>query len=197
MLKDNMEKANKIREILNKISKGFVFYVEPYTNGREQGWSVNYFIKNTMTQPIKQVSFSQNRNDNNIVVYFGLSENFMPDTNISDEATYKNAKYFKSDEYEKAALFIFNHLITNINDGEEKAVILCQHNCIITDTYVYPNNQEKAKEKFIQVVTNELDGLYSKDYFEKFFNELDVYGEINDKNGSKVIFIYTPFYINK
>lgn len=83
-------------------------YVETYSNCREQGYSiVNH-------HNARQVSFSQNRNTDNIVVYFGAPSDFL-EHNIPSEEIYTKAKYFKYEEYSKAGSFVLDFLMGNTN----------------------------------------------------------------------------------
>lgn len=77
---------------------------EPYCNGREQGFSVSNWKTNN------KVSFSESRNSDQIVVYFGKSTDFSMQGNTPSEELYKNKMFFDCLEVEKAADFIIDHL---------------------------------------------------------------------------------------
>lgn len=79
--------------------------VEPYLNGRESGFAVHDFY-----QASKKVAFSENRNSDNIVVYYGTSSDFSMQGNTPSEKSYRNAKFFSYDEYHKAAKWIYEFL---------------------------------------------------------------------------------------
>jgi len=77
---------------------------EPYCNGREQGFSVSNWKNN------HKVSFSEFRNSDQIVVYFGKSTDFSMQGNTPSEEVYQNKKYFDCFKVEEAADFIIDHL---------------------------------------------------------------------------------------
>jgi DNA-binding beta-propeller fold protein YncE len=69
-------------------------YVECYQNGREQGYMI--------TLPnCKAIYFSENRNSDSVVVYYGQNS-----CQGIDEDTYASAKYFDSDKDYEAADYI-------------------------------------------------------------------------------------------
>ena len=81
--------------------------VEAYSNGREQGYSIGQF-STIIPQGIsfKRVSFSENRNSDDIVIYFGKADQFDMSGNIANEEIYHKAKYFRYDKINEAAQFI-------------------------------------------------------------------------------------------
>lgn len=75
--------------------------VESYSNGREQGFSIVQYCN-----PALKVSFSENRNSDDIVVYAGEDREFDMGGNIASEKLYKESKYFRYDKVDDAAQFI-------------------------------------------------------------------------------------------
>lgn len=84
-----------------KFMEGCVL-MEAYVNGREQGFSIHYGSY--------KVSFSENRNSDNIVVYAGLSYKFSMQGNVPDETIYRDSKFFNENDYEKAAIYCLEQL---------------------------------------------------------------------------------------
>jgi hypothetical protein len=78
---------------------------EPYCNGREQGFA----LVNWKTS--KKVAFSEARNSDSIVVYFGKDTDFSMQGNSPSENTYTiNRTLFDCLKVEEAANFIIDHL---------------------------------------------------------------------------------------
>lgn len=76
--------------------------VTPYANGREDGFHV--FLHPNMD---RAVSFSESRNTDSIVIYFGEAYRFNSQGNGPSEEMYKNStKYFSGAQYAEAALWI-------------------------------------------------------------------------------------------
>jgi len=107
----NFKVAKKVLAVVNKKMEQHVANdcsVEAYCNGREQGYCISQFCTQ-LTFPslrIRKVSFSENRNNDDIVVYFGESHKFAMGGNIPSEKVYHNAKYFRYDKIDEAAQFI-------------------------------------------------------------------------------------------
>jgi hypothetical protein len=78
-------------------------FVETYSNCREQGFAIK-------AHDSAKVAWSECRNSDQIVVYFGKAKDFEFNTNIPSEKSYKNARYFNPDKIEQAARFIFKKL---------------------------------------------------------------------------------------
>lgn len=79
--------------------------IEAYVNCREQGFSVkNYF------QGERQVSFSENRNSDDIVVYYGNRGDFSMQGNVPSEEVYRKARYFACHNVKEAADFVYEYL---------------------------------------------------------------------------------------
>lgn len=103
----SMKKAEKVLKILKKIlpDKNDGICYQPFQNGREHGFSV----LNLNTR--KQASFSENRNSDEIVVYYGVAYETFDINNLPmTEEDWKNKKYFEPEEYEEAANFILENL---------------------------------------------------------------------------------------
>jgi hypothetical protein len=81
--------------------------VESYSNGREQGLSICQF-STILPKGIsyKRVSFSEDRNSDNIAIYFGKDNQFNMSGNIPNEEIYHKAKLFRYDKIDEAAQFI-------------------------------------------------------------------------------------------
>jgi hypothetical protein len=96
-----------IIESLLKEDSSQSMILEAYCNGREQGLSITSC---GFSGKYKKVCFSENRNSDEIVVYFGNLADFSMSGNIPDEECYDNKKYFKYNEFYDAALFIVSWL---------------------------------------------------------------------------------------
>lgn len=79
------------------------FTVEAYQNGREQGYTINYYIRPMF---FKAFFIAQQRNSDDIVVYYGNPSN----QSVSEDA-YKNSKYFSYQDYDGAAQYIVDTII--------------------------------------------------------------------------------------
>ena len=87
-----------------KLSKDdSIIGIEVYANCREQGFAL------ASCDDLK-VAFSEYRNTDNIVVYFGKRKDFAYNTNIPSDEVYENAKFFGYDKFEAAAKFIVKYL---------------------------------------------------------------------------------------
>ncbi len=78
------------------------FWVESYSNGREQGLSIGHVSG-------KKISFSEYRRSDSIVVYIG--SNFSMQGNVPPESVYQAATHFGFGEYDKAATFIVEAMV--------------------------------------------------------------------------------------
>jgi len=100
-----VSKADAVLAVLNEmVPEGQRLYLELYSNGREQG----YHIKNCDNQ--RAISFSEHRNSDQIVVYHGGLVLFNMQGNVPNKEIYEQAKYFKHDEYHRAAQYIYAYL---------------------------------------------------------------------------------------
>lgn len=79
--------------------------VEAYVNCREQGFSIKNYFKGD-----KQVSFAENRNSDDIVVYFGDRIDFSMQGNVPSEKAYGNRRYFACHNVKEAAEVIYDYL---------------------------------------------------------------------------------------
>jgi hypothetical protein len=103
-LKQNLLVARKVLAQVNKKMSSKVAKtcsVEAYQNGRESGYSIVQYCN-----PALKVSFSENRNSDDIVVYAGEDQEFNMGGNIPSEKIYHQAKYFRYDKIDEAAQFI-------------------------------------------------------------------------------------------
>ena len=84
--------------------------VRTFENCREQGYaiSIHKAFDKEFDHPYLQVSFAENRNSDQIVVYIGPSEEDT-NTDLSKEA-YRNARYFSPGDYHAATRYIFSTL---------------------------------------------------------------------------------------
>jgi len=108
MINFQSETAQKVLEHISKmvskeIEKDFV--VKMYANGREQGYHIQHYGRK-----IRGVSFSEYRNTDQIVVYFGLAQNFSANGHVPDAKTYEKKEFFGNNKHKKAAEFIVNFL---------------------------------------------------------------------------------------
>ena len=85
----------------------FGLCVEPYLNGRENGFAVNFYGKSA------KAVFSTERRTDNAVVYLGKTTNFNFGGNVPDEQTYKEGMSFNYKELHRAADFVCRHLRKN------------------------------------------------------------------------------------
>lgn len=98
----NMAVANAVLAVVNCAEEMPEFYVEAYSNGREQG----YHIKGWVDGQHVGMSFSEYRNTDSIVVYLGGSTDFSMHGNSPDEKAWKAARHFKPGRYDLAAEYI-------------------------------------------------------------------------------------------
>lgn len=102
-----MKQAEEVLKILKKkLSKsGDGICYQAFQNGRERGFS----ILNLDTR--KQVSFAENRNSDDIVIYYGEAYKTFDNNNlpISDE-DWKRKVFIAPEEYERAAEFILEYV---------------------------------------------------------------------------------------
>jgi hypothetical protein len=82
------------------------FTVQSFSNGREQGLClVKYGGANS-----RQVAFAQQRNSDEIVVYYGNGYEFDVSTNMPTK--WNQRKYFGYGEYKEAAQFMLDYLLS-------------------------------------------------------------------------------------
>lgn len=109
----NMVVAKKVLAAVNKKIAAEVAkdcYVEAYANCREQGYSIVSYHSDGHGLHTKRVCFSENRNSDNIVVYHGETRDFDISSNIPNDDTYRNSKFFSPGDYDEAAGFIVRFL---------------------------------------------------------------------------------------
>ncbi len=98
-------KANAVLSIaLDQANDHSDWYVEPYVNGREIGWSIASLKDN------RKVAFSENRNSDSIVVYCGCFSDFSMQGNSPNEKTWKASDLFSHDGYLNAAQRVIRHM---------------------------------------------------------------------------------------
>lgn len=78
------------------------YYLEPYQNGREHGHAI--------TNNGMKVAFSENRNDDNIVVYFGKVGDFERAGNVPSDKVYSKKELFSFKEITKVSEKIIEYL---------------------------------------------------------------------------------------
>ncbi len=90
--------------------------VSIYENCRERGYHVsNSYLAEWDRGGMRAVSFSENRNSDDIVVYFGTTDTFDDNTHIPDEETYKCHRHFFSyRDFDGAAKSILSYLIEGL-----------------------------------------------------------------------------------
>ena len=79
--------------------------IEPYLNGRENGFSLHRLFTGE-----KMVAFSENRNSDSIVLYTGDRTDFSMQGNVGNDATWKRRRMFGCYNYVKAAVAIISFL---------------------------------------------------------------------------------------
>jgi hypothetical protein len=103
-IENRMVTAGKVLKVVRKLAKEsakeITLDLGAYQNGREQGYSLFYIdAKNHVF-----VCWAEARSSDKIVVYVG---DFVPMQSIT-EKMYRNARFFRYDEIEKAARFIIS-----------------------------------------------------------------------------------------
>jgi hypothetical protein len=93
-------------ELSGKANEDSSCWTESYQNGREQGCSIYYCNHAKERVETRNVSISENRNSDNIVVYFD-NHAFQG----MDEQSYKNAKYFKPGQYNEVIKYCVDYLV--------------------------------------------------------------------------------------
>jgi len=81
-------------------------YVEAYVNGREHGWSVSI---GRLSQA-EQCVFSEDRNSDRIVVYFGKKCEFSPQGNVPNAIAWERRKFYSCNNAMGAATYILEYL---------------------------------------------------------------------------------------
>jgi hypothetical protein len=104
----------KLKAMIREEGKRFFCSVdvEAYENGREHG----YYLEMWRTARTKQawaVSFSEYRTSDDIVVYFGKSEDFDNEGHVPTQLVWENMKTFKYQDFDGAAAFIFDYLFNH------------------------------------------------------------------------------------
>lgn len=76
------------------------YYLTPYENGREHGWTLSRQLSNV------KVAFAEYRNTDQIVVYSGLSMHFESAGNVPSEQVYSERELFSPMQIFDAAQYI-------------------------------------------------------------------------------------------
>ena len=143
---NNLDVASKVLTALNQIIPKSLeenCTVETYSNCREQGYSI--FCVRSDKISIR-VSFSEYRNTDDIVVYFGKMIDF-DFSNIPSETIYQNAKFFSYNKVVDAADFICEFLQGENNKEQKKRKKKRkEHDCNPECEYNLILNKMKQKE---------------------------------------------------
>jgi hypothetical protein len=86
-----------------KINFNGTAYVEPYQNGREHGWALNY--------KMNRIAFSEYRNSDQIVVYYGPLCDFSLQGNVPSDKVYEHREIFNFDEVDNVVQFILDQFV--------------------------------------------------------------------------------------
>jgi len=89
-----------LRKIGNLPKKNEKYWIEAYSNGREQGFLICYWKINSRNAI--RVAFSENRNSDSLVVYVGDGKEtgqFDMTGNVPSDTVWNNARYFSQDKY--------------------------------------------------------------------------------------------------
>jgi len=112
MIYDGRKMANKVWQKVLCIcgeqlrrDKGLHVHICGYENGREHGLHVSHSSMGT------DICFSENRNSDSLVVYFGQSHDFEMAGGVPTEKVWENRVFFRPDEMDKAAKAIAAWLV--------------------------------------------------------------------------------------
>jgi hypothetical protein len=105
LTKYNAESYAILAQVISSLTEGEFrnLWVEPYLNGRENGFSVQFFSCSIFGYPDVKVTFSRNRNSDSLVVYAGNSAGFSMQGNGLTEEIYNNRRLFRHDQAYLAA----------------------------------------------------------------------------------------------
>jgi hypothetical protein len=95
----------KLRGLSIPSSSRMEIVVSCYQNGRENGFSVKFYPNAESLSSNRSVTFSENRNSDQIVVYLDDNSN----QGLSDKG-YESRKFFPWNGFEKAADYCVKHL---------------------------------------------------------------------------------------
>ena len=99
-----MAVANSVLAEIEKQAGALSLYLEAYSNGREQGYSV------WSTDNNRRVAFSEYRNADFIVVYPGVYSDFAMQGNVPNKPAYQWQQGFNAGDYKGAAKWIVEYL---------------------------------------------------------------------------------------
>lgn len=111
-LKQSMKVANAVLAVVEAMlpNDDEEIYLEPYKNGRENGWAL-HSNSSSSTALDRKVVFSEYRNSDQIVIYQGRMQDFDVSGNVPDEACYQTKVFFDAGQIEKAARHILDYLL--------------------------------------------------------------------------------------
>ena len=103
----NETAARKVLAEVKRLAKSSkddsIIGIEVYANCREQGFAL-------ASCDDRKVAFAENRNSDDIVVYFGSRKDFDFNTNIPSDAVWAKRKFYRYDKPHSAAAFIVGYL---------------------------------------------------------------------------------------
>lgn len=88
-------------------------HIEPYLNGRESGFAVNFFLRRDndgVELMDRKFAFAEMRGCDAVAVYEGKSHMFNMLGNGLTEAIYRNCRTFNQDQIVSAAQYVVNRL---------------------------------------------------------------------------------------
>jgi hypothetical protein len=92
------------------------FWVETYSNCREQGYCI---VGNYHKAGSKTIAFSENRNSDSIVVYCDENREFSLAGNVPNDSVYRNSRMFGFGKYQEAAEYIVAMMREAIKNTEK------------------------------------------------------------------------------
>lgn len=118
---------NVVKELFKLTGKGEeCIYIETFSNCREQGYAI---INTTNINKVTQCNVVENRNSDNIRVYYGTSISGNVDgTYVNSHAfdhmnnhpeNWEQSKFFDREQYKEAAKFIYDYLMGKADENKE------------------------------------------------------------------------------
>lgn len=105
--KSNLRVADRVRKAINRLNTSSLLmtraHFECFDNCREQGYVMHVYsehVSHALT-----IAFSENRNSDDIVVYL-YTDTAFPQNLPATDADWKNKRYFRYEDYGRAAAFI-------------------------------------------------------------------------------------------
>jgi len=104
MIRHSMHIADAVLSLIEYLWETDTFAIDvlPYQNGREHGWAI--------LATSNMVAFSEDRNSDNIVIYYGKMRDFDPQGYTPDDATYRNRAFYPLQDIYGAAQYIVSIL---------------------------------------------------------------------------------------